>query len=76
MINPCHIVNLFLVIVSMTSHGRLGEFCALATYSFAFGGYIGVIFNENEGFGFFELVVYHTEHAFASWLGPLVLSLS
>ena len=74
MVNPCHIVNLFLVIVSLTSHSRLGELCALAVYSFSFGGYIGIIFNENEGFTQFETVIYHSEHAFASWLGPLVLS--
>ncbi len=74
MFNPCHIVNLFLVIVSLTSHCRLGELCALAVYSFSFGGYIGIIFNENEGFTPFETFIYHSEHAFASWLGPLVLS--
>jgi hypothetical protein len=76
MFNPCHIVNLFLVIVSLRKHDRLGELCALAVYSFAFGGYIGIIFNENEGFSLFELIIYHSEHAFASWLGPLILSLS
>jgi hypothetical protein len=47
MFNPCHVVNFFLIIVSLRSHGRLGELCALAIYSFAFGGYIGIIFNEN-----------------------------
>jgi TMEM164 family len=76
MLNPCHIVNLFLVIVSVRDHDRFGELCALAVYSFAFGGYIGVIFNENEGFDLWELLVYHCEHAFASWLGPLILSLT
>lgn len=76
MFNPCHVVNFFLIIVSLRSHGRLGELCALAIYSFAFGGYIGIIFNENQGFNTFETIIYHSEHAFASWLGPLVLSLS
>jgi len=76
MFNPCHIVNLFLVIICLRPHGRLGELCSLAVYSFSFGGYIGIIFNENEGFNNFELLIYHSEHAFASWLGPLILSLS
>lgn len=75
MFNPCHITNVFLVIVSLTKHSRLGELCALAVYSFAFGGFIGIIFNENEGFTPFETVIYHLEHAFASWLGPLLLTL-
>lgn len=76
MFNPCHITNLFLVVVCLRKHSRLGELCALAVYSFAFGGFIGIIFNENEGFTPFETIVYHIEHAFASWLGPLLLSLA
>ena len=76
MFNPCHVVNVFLAFVSLSPHGRLGELTALAVYSFAFGGYIGIIFNENEGFGWFELLVYHCEHAFASWLGPLLLTVA
>ena len=76
MLNPCHVVNLFLVIVCMRPHSRLCELTALAVYSFAFGGYIGILFNENEGFNTFELWVYHVEHAFASWLGPLLLTIA
>lgn len=76
MFNPCHVVNCFLVVVSLTHHSRLSELCALAVYSFAFGGFIGIIFNENEGFTPFETVIYHSEHAFASWLGPLLLTVA
>ena len=76
MFNPCHVVNLFLIIVSLTKHSRLGEICALMVYSFAFGGWIGIIFNENEDFNAFENFIYYSEHAFASFLGPVLLSLA
>lgn len=76
MFNPCHVVNLFLIVISFGRHSRLGEICALMVYSFAFGGWIGIIFNENEGFTNFEHLIYYSEHAFASFLGPVVLSLA
>jgi len=76
MFNPCHVVNLFLIVISFTRHSRLGEICCMMVYSFAFGGWIGMIFNENEGFTNFEWFIYYSEHAFASFLGPVVLSLA
>ena len=35
-----------------------------------------MIFTENEGLPFGEVVTYHIEHAFNSYLGPLILCLS
>lgn len=76
MFNPCHVVNLFLIFICFSRHSRLGEIFALGVYSFAFGGWIGIIFSENDGLTFIELVIYYTEHAFASFLGPVLLSLA
>lgn len=76
MLNPCHVVNVFLAVVSLRSYSRIGELSALCVYAFSFGGYIGIIFNENEELSQKELVLYYVEHAFASALGPLILSLS
>lgn len=42
-----------------------------------FSRYIGIIFAENEEiFTWFEWIIYYVEHAFTSFLGPLVLSLA
>ena len=49
---------------------------ALFIFSAAFGGWIGLIFSENEELATIELVVYYIEHLFTSFLGPLVLSIS
>jgi hypothetical protein len=76
MLNPCHVVNFFLIVICFTNHGRLGEICALGVYSFAFGGWIGTIFSENDGFSFVENLIYYSEHTFASWLGPVLLTTS
>jgi hypothetical protein len=48
MLNPCHIAIIFLFIACTRSYGVVGEISAMCVYSFAFGGYIGIIFNENE----------------------------
>lgn len=75
MFNPCHIVNILLGIIAVTPFSRTNEWLALCVYSAAFGGYIGIIFNENEELSFVEQIIYQYEHALASYLGPLVLSL-
>jgi hypothetical protein len=76
MFNPCHVAVLFLAIACLTRYGVVGEISAMCVYSFAFGGYIGIIFNENEELSQVENVLYYVEHAFASALGPMILSLS
>jgi len=76
MLNPCHVVNVFIAVVSLTSYSRIGELSALCVYAFSYGGYIGIIFNENEELSEKEVFIYYMEHAFASALGPLILSLS
>ena len=48
MFNPCHVAIIFLGIACLRSYGVIGEISAMCVYSFAFGGYIGIIFNENE----------------------------
>lgn len=45
-------------------------------YSSAFGGWIGLLWSENEELPFIELFVYYLEHFFTSFGGPLILSLS
>ena len=68
-------MNLLLVIVSFTSFSRLGELCAIASFSFAFGGWLGLVISENpEGISSFELFIYYFEHVWASFLGPVVMS--
>ena len=48
MFNPCHVVNLFLIITAFTSHCKVAELAAIGVYSFAFGGWIGIVFSEND----------------------------
>lgn len=76
MFNPCHVAIIFLAISCLTRYSVLGEISAMCVYSFAFGGYIGIIFNENEELSQAENVLYYVEHALASALGPLILNLS
>ena len=76
MFNPCHVAIIFLGIACLRSYGVIGEISAMCVYSFAFGGYIGIIFNENEELSQAEVVLYYIEHAFTSALGPLILSLN
>jgi len=76
MLNPCHVAIVFLAITCFSRYGVVGEISAMCVYSFAFGGYIGIMFNENYELGPAELVLYYVEHAFTSALGPLILNLS
>ena len=76
MFNPCHVAILFLAVTCFTKYGVVGEISAMCVYSFAFGGYIGIIFNENYELSPSELVLYYVEHAYTSALGPLILNLS
>ena len=47
----------------------------LTNLVFCASRWIGLIWSENEEMINFELLVYYTEHAFTSFLGPVVLSL-
>jgi len=51
------------------------EMLALFVFSSAFGGWIGLIWSENEEMPVIELVIYYTEHLFTSFMGPVVLCL-
>jgi hypothetical protein len=73
-INPCHVNCLLLAIISLNKNSLVTEMCALGFFSSNFGGWIGIIFSENEELGMLEIVVYYIEHAFASFLGAVVLT--
>ena len=75
MLNPCHFVVFVQVIVFFSKFSVKAELLTLFIVSSAFGGWCGMIWSENIEMTFPELVVYYLEHAFASFLGPLVLSL-
>lgn len=76
MLNPCHMVTVLIVIVSLGKYSKTTEMLALAIFASAYGGWIGLIFSENEELPLSELVIYYVEHAFTSFLGPLVFCLS
>jgi hypothetical protein len=74
--NPCHMVTVLLIIVGFSKFSRFSEMVALAIFASAYGGWIGLIFSENEELPIQELVIYYVEHAFTSFLGPLTLCLA
>ena len=74
--NPCHFCALAIAVLSLSKYSIASEFLALYIFSSAFGGWIGVIFAENEELSLLELTVYYVQHCFTSFLGPLVFSLS
>jgi len=74
MLNPCHAAIFFLVFLTMTDYSCVGEIVALAFYGFSFGGWIGLLFSENEGLPWIEVLVYYVHHAIVSGLGPILLS--
>lgn len=76
MFNPCHFTNMMLILVGFLRKNLFTELLALYIFSSAFGGWIGIIFSENEELHAFEIFIYYVEHAYTSFLGPLVLSLS
>lgn len=41
-------------------------------FSSTFGGWIGLIFSENEELGQLDIIVYYLEHLFTSFLGVLI----
>jgi len=73
-LNPCHAATLFVVFLTMTDFSFIGEIVVLAFYGFSFGGWIGLIFSENEGLPWNEVFVYNIQHVIVSGLGPIVLS--
>ena len=75
-LNPCHVCALAIGVLSLSKYSLKSEFLALYIFSSAFGGWIGLIFAENEELPIIELSVYYIQHFFTSFLGPLVLSLS
>ena len=75
--NPCHVCALAIAVVSLSKYSIASEFCALYVYSSAFGGWIGLIFAENEEmYTTLELSTYYVQHFFTSFLGPLILCIS
>ena len=76
MFNPCHVVCLSLAIISFSKFSTRVELLALFVFSSAFGGWIGLIWSENDEMSVNELLIYYTEHLFTSFMGTVVLSLS
>lgn len=74
-LNPCHAANFFIIFLTLTEYSFVGEIVALAFYGFSFGGWLGMIFSENEGLPFAEVLVYHIHHSIVSGLGPVILSI-
>jgi len=60
----------------MTKFSFIGEVLAIAFYGFSFGGWIGMIFSENEGLPLAEIIVYNIHHSIVSGLAALILSIS
>ncbi len=46
MFNPCHAMTLSLIICCLTSHSRVGELAAIYSFTFAFGGWLGLLISE------------------------------
>ena len=64
------------MIVGFSKFNVRTEMLALFIYSSAFGGWIGLIFSENEELTDLENLVYYGEHFFTSFGGPLILSIA
>ena len=76
MLNPCHAANYFLIYLCLTPYHFTGELVAFSLFGFSFGGLLGIVFNENDGLPFSEIVVYNIQHVLVAFLGPLILSLT
>lgn len=76
MLNPCHWCTLFLIGAGFSNYGKFGLFCAVGAFGFSFGGWIGTLFNENEGIPMQEVVFYYIEHILASFGGTVILAIS
>lgn len=59
----------------MSNYSFKVEVMSLFVVAGAFGGWIGLIWPENEEFSSLEFFVYYTEHMFTSLLGTMVLHL-
>ena len=69
-------VQTALIVIGFSRFHIRVELLALYVFSSAFGGWIGIIFAENEELPTMELVIYYVEHFFTSFGGPLVLCIS
>mmetsp|Transcript_28705 Transcript_28705/g.20772 ORF Transcript_28705/g.20772 Transcript_28705/m.20772 type:complete len:173 (-) Transcript_28705:101-619(-) len=72
MFNPCHLVTVLVAICSLLPFNIFTEICAVLIFSSTFGGWIGLIFSENEELGHLDIIVYYLEHLFTSFLGVLI----
>lgn len=75
MFNPCHLTTLLIAVVGLSRFTIFTEMLVLYIYSSAFGGWIGIIFSENEELTHLEIFVYYCEHFFTSFGGPLIFTL-
>jgi hypothetical protein len=70
------LLQFVLGIVLTSDYSQASELLAMAVFSSAYGGWIGIIFSENDELPYDEIVVYYIEHALASFGGAVILSLS
>lgn len=75
-LNPCHVTSLLQAICCLCPFNWYTETVALTSFAFNFGGWIGLIFTELEGYSTGDVIVYFVQHVFASFFGTLVLSIS
>jgi hypothetical protein len=57
-LNPCNISAFFLIYLCFTEFNQVGELVAFCHFGFCFGGFIGIIFSENEGLPMIWCIVY------------------
>ena len=72
-LNPCHAMNAMFIYLCFSNFSLTGEKLALAVFGFSFGGWIGLLFSENDGLPYYEVLVYYIHHFIVSWLGIVVL---
>mmetsp|Transcript_24800 Transcript_24800/g.33186 ORF Transcript_24800/g.33186 Transcript_24800/m.33186 type:complete len:109 (-) Transcript_24800:346-672(-) len=75
MLNPCHLTSLLQIICCFCPFNYFTESVALTSFAFNFGGWIGLIFTELEGYSNADVFVYFLQHVFTAFLGTIVLSL-
>lgn len=59
MLNPCHVTALLQAVCCFCPFNKWTEFVALTSFAFNFGGWIGIIFPELDGYTQAEVVVYY-----------------
>lgn len=76
LLNPCHFATVLLIYLGFTPFSKTNERVALASFGFFFGGWLGIIFRENEGMSQFYCLMYDIQHVFLAFGGAIVFSLS